>query len=1053
MAGQGPLLGWNKAQDAISELAKNVDALNKGLKSATDKLKNSSSGQFVSGWRSAGSGPTQGARGFGMLANDIWNNTSNYAHGRPNGGADAPATAPAGPGTSRAGSTGRSWARTSNGGGASFSNQTGQGGGASNNGGQQNAGGSGGGINTPRLGGGSSNNGGHAPYSFKSGLQGLYNWSSGKLHDQVVMQTAAYQASMGTNGGWSPLKNQLAVNNFTAYSTADAAQAYSNLASFGSSPGSSNFNTNWNWAKSAGFLDPSQTEAQRTAGMAAAWTPGAYYGGQIIGVQTIKGGKGQNPRQIAQQVFNQYGGKNVKNRAQLQATFINQNSQVNQMLRQTLGNQVAGQVQRELVGIASAQLGGASFKEYDQTMTKANDGDNAARAKLKDWKIGGSNAQTLLNREGTLRNQDAAINDSFTSGLQTATKYLDQFSTMLQKVLKVTGADSVIGYTGGVSSVLGGAIGGGLGTLGMMRGLGQLGRLGGLFGRGAGAGGAAAEGEGLIQATAGADGAFGITSLGAAGEGGAAAGGMGLLGAAGVLGLGALGSWGIHHFGSKLVDKYVHGKTANKWSHVGVDAASGAVAGAAIGSVVPGLGTAIGAGVGGVIGAGMGIYSNFFGGAGSGGSAAAAAGAGKSGAVATGTSGAGKTAAAVIKVAMKYLGVKYVWGGSTPKGFDCSGLIQWSFKQIGVSLPRVASQQQKAGKPVKLGQERAGDLLFNGNPAHHVVMCIGNGKIIEAPHTGSVVRIRSYKPGEFTNAVRILGSVGNMGDLTNSDDASSQAGGDTNRLSTMGFGGDVGSYGSVEESDAIAAGISAHGAASVGSGVGAGQNQSSSKNSTNGASGAMPTGSLKSWIKSALGILHQDTSANERYVNTMAMHESSGNPRAINLTDSNAAAGHPSKGILQTIDSTFNAYSIKGHKDIWNPVDNIIAGVRYAESRYGSLANVPGIKSLNNGGAYKGYAVGSTNIDVDQTARVHKGEMIIPAHQAEAMRQALANNTPLAGGLNTSAAKAAQLNFASGSVVIQVQGVMDQQSARDAAQQFMNALAEDNRINLIAAGN
>jgi SLT domain-containing protein len=185
----------------------------------------------------------------------------------------------------------------------------------------------------------------------------------------------------------------------------------------------------------------------------------------------------------------------------------------------------------------------------------------------------------------------------------------------------------------------------------------------------------------------------------------------------------------------------------------------------------------------------------------------------------------------------------------------------------------------------------------------------------------------------------------------------------------------------------------------------------------------------------------------------MIQHESSGNPRAINRTDSNAKAGHPSKGIMQTIDSTFNRWSIKGHKDIWNPVDNIIAGVRYAESRYHSLDNVPGIKAMANGGKYKGYAVGSTNIDVDQTARVHKGEMIIPAAQAEAVRQALANNTPLAGGLNTSAAKAAQLNFASGSVVIQVQGVMDQQSARDAAQQFMNALAEDNRINLIAAGN
>jgi SLT domain-containing protein len=380
--------------------------------------------------------------------------------------------------------------------------------------------------------------------------------------------------------------------------------------------------------------------------------------------------------------------------------------------------------------------------------------------------------------------------------------------------------------------------------------------------------------------------------------------------------------------------------------------------------------------------------------------------------------------------------------------------MQFSFKQIGVSLPRTAAQQQKAGKSVKLGQERAGDLLFNGNPAHHVVMCIGNGKVIEAPHTGSSVRIRAYQPGEFTNAVRILGAVGNLGDLT--DGGADTAGSDSNRLSSMGFGGDVGSYGSVEEVDAIAAGIASVGAANVGSGVGAGQGGSSTKSTDNGSvPGSMPTGNLKGWIKSALGILHQDTTSNEKYVNSMAMHESGGNPHAQNNWDSNAKAGHPSKGIMQTIDSTFKAYSLAGHKNIWNPVDNIIAGVRYADSRYGSLANVPGIKSMANGGSYKGYAVGSANIDVDQTARVHKGEMIIPAHQADAIRKALSSNTPLAGGiggLNTSGGKAT-LNFHAGAVTVQVSGAMDQTSARDAAKQFMTALAEDNRINLIAAGN
>jgi hypothetical protein len=88
---------------------------------------------------------------------------------------------------------------------------------------------------------------------------------------------------------------------------------------------------------------------------------------------------------------------------------------------------------------------------------------------------------------------------------------------------------------------------------------------------------------------------------------------------------------------------------------------------------------------------------------------------------------------------------------------------------------------------------------------------------------------------------------------------------------------------------------------------------------------------------------------------TIIEHESSGNPGAINLWDGNAKAGHPSKGLMQTIDSTFNAYKLPGHDDIYDPVDNIIAGVRYAISRYGSISKVPGIKAVHHGGRYIGY--------------------------------------------------------------------------------------------------
>ena len=84
-------------------------------------------------------------------------------------------------------------------------------------------------------------------------------------------------------------------------------------------------------------------------------------------------------------------------------------------------------------------------------------------------------------------------------------------------------------------------------------------------------------------------------------------------------------------------------------------------------------------------------------------------------------------------------------------------------------------------------------------------------------------------------------------------------------------------------------------------------------------------------------------------------HESSGDPMAVNNWDSNAAAGTPSIGLMQTIRPTFDAYALPGHNDIENPVDNIIAGTLYALARYGSLDVVPGIAALRSGEKYVGY--------------------------------------------------------------------------------------------------
>jgi cell wall-associated NlpC family hydrolase len=95
---------------------------------------------------------------------------------------------------------------------------------------------------------------------------------------------------------------------------------------------------------------------------------------------------------------------------------------------------------------------------------------------------------------------------------------------------------------------------------------------------------------------------------------------------------------------------------------------------------------------------------------------------------------------------MKYLGVPYVWGGSTPAGFDCSGLVMYVYAQLGVSLPHFAAAQYGLGSPVSRDQLQPGDLVFF-NALDHVGIYIGGGQMIHAPHTGDVVKIAPLSDG------------------------------------------------------------------------------------------------------------------------------------------------------------------------------------------------------------------------------------------------------------------------------------------------------------------
>ncbi|RKS10241.1 NlpC/P60 family protein [Nocardiopsis sp. Huas11] len=116
----------------------------------------------------------------------------------------------------------------------------------------------------------------------------------------------------------------------------------------------------------------------------------------------------------------------------------------------------------------------------------------------------------------------------------------------------------------------------------------------------------------------------------------------------------------------------------------------------------------------------------------------------------------------VIANAETQLGVPYVWGGTTPNvGFDCSGLLQWAFREAGVSIPRVTHDQWNAGRRVEFDDIERGDLLFwRSDPTapdyiSHVAIYLGDDMMLEAPRTGLDVRVTPVRTDNYAGAVRV----------------------------------------------------------------------------------------------------------------------------------------------------------------------------------------------------------------------------------------------------------------------------------------------------------
>ncbi|WP_421430222.1 NlpC/P60 family protein [Lactiplantibacillus plantarum] len=311
---------------------------------------------------------------------------------------------------------------------------------------------------------------------------------------------------------------------------------------------------------------------------------------------------------------------------------------------------------------------------------------------------------------------------------------------------------------------------------------------------------------------------------------------------------------------------------------------------------------------------------------------------------------------------------KYVYGAEGPSAFDCSGLVEYTLKKLGISFPRTSGEQYRASKHVS--NPKPGDLVFFGpGGSDHVGVYTGNGEFYSAENEKDGMGISKVHGGGYGTFAG-YGRVPGLSDSTSSDKSSKSSG----------------LLGTIKKQ--------------VGSGFWKFISKLADEFGDGGSSNPGGSG-VQRWKPDVIKALKKngfEASASQvsAWMKVIA-RESNGDPTVVNNWDSNAKMGIPSMGLVQTIRPTFEAYKFPGHNNILNGYDDLLAGIHYMKAIYGSgpsaFARVSGPEGYENGGII------NTN-QLIEVAEHNKPEMVLPLTNKSRANQLIAQASQVVNGNN-----------------------------------------------------